>query len=124
MPIAKYDNPICPECNLRKCYRSGWKKDGSPIFRRKCDICRGKPLRRVSSKKRPYYRIAYAIKQASMMCGVDGCGFKAIHISQLDIDHIDGDKHNNNLENLLVMCANCHRLKTALNEEYKHIDFR
>ena len=46
------------------------------------------------------------------------CGFVAIHSSQLDIDHIDGNHSNNDEENLQTLCANCHRLKTHLNREY------
>ena len=28
----------------------------------------------------------------------------------LELDHIDGDKYNNTLENLRILCANCHAL--------------
>ena len=47
------------------------------------------------------------------------CGFVPIHICQLDVDHIDGDKSNNCISNLQTLCANCHRLKTYLNEDWK-----
>lgn len=43
------------------------------------------------------------------------CGFVPAHISQLDVDHIDGDRWNNDPSNLQTLCANCHRLKTHLN---------
>jgi 5-methylcytosine-specific restriction endonuclease McrA len=43
-----------------------------------------------------------------------GCGFIPVHISQLDVDHIDGDRWNNDPSNLQTLCANCHRLKTHL----------
>ena len=42
------------------------------------------------------------------------CDFKPVHISQLDVDHIDGDRWNNEPSNLQTLCANCHRLKTHL----------
>jgi hypothetical protein len=42
------------------------------------------------------------------------CDFKPVHISQLDVDHIDGDRFNNDPANLQTLCANCHRLKTHL----------
>jgi len=42
------------------------------------------------------------------------CDFKPVHISQLDVDHIDGDRFNNDPVNLQTLCANCHRLKTHL----------
>jgi 5-methylcytosine-specific restriction endonuclease McrA len=46
------------------------------------------------------------------------CGFVAIHLSQLDVDHIDGNHKNNDPENLQTLCANCHRLKTHTNRDH------
>jgi hypothetical protein len=46
------------------------------------------------------------------------CGFIPAHPAQLDVDHIDGNKENNDISNLQTLCANCHRLKTFLNKEY------
>src|SRR5258708_23616780 len=31
----------------------------------------------------------------------------------LELDHINGDRHDNRLENLRVLCPNCHSLKTT-----------
>lgn len=45
------------------------------------------------------------------------CGFDPEHSSQLDVDHIDGDRYNNNPSNLQTLCANCHRLKTHLSDD-------
>ena len=45
------------------------------------------------------------------------CGFIPEHISQLDVDHIDGNKKNNDANNLQTLCSNCHRLKTFLNKD-------
>lgn len=49
----------------------------------------------------------------------ENCGFKPEHISQLDVDHIDGNRNNNDPSNLQTLCANCHRLKTHLNGDSK-----
>lgn len=46
------------------------------------------------------------------------CGFKAIVPAQLDVDHIDGDRTNNDISNLQTLCANCHRLKTHMNNDH------
>ena len=47
------------------------------------------------------------------------CGFIAEDDCQLDIDHIDGNHHNNEESNLQTLCANCHRLKTRRNRDYR-----
>lgn len=46
------------------------------------------------------------------------CGFVAEWLGQMDIDHIDGDHHNNDPANLQTLCANCHRLKTHVARDY------
>ena len=46
------------------------------------------------------------------------CGFIAVNSVQLDVDHINGDNKNSSLDNLQTLCANCHRLKTFLNNDY------
>jgi 5-methylcytosine-specific restriction endonuclease McrA len=38
---------------------------------------------------------------------------------QLDVDHIDGNRSNNELSNIQTLCANCHRLKTKQNQDWK-----
>jgi hypothetical protein len=39
----------------------------------------------------------------------EGCGIDNQHV--LDIHHIDRDGTNNSLENLKLLCANCHRME-------------
>mgnify|MGYP001583983509 CR=1 FL=1 len=48
------------------------------------------------------------------------CGFKPVNICQLDMDHIDGNSLNNNISNIQILCANCHRLKTIMNKDWKN----
>ncbi len=47
------------------------------------------------------------------------CGFVPVHACQLDVDHIDGNRHNHELSNLQTLCANCHRIKTHISNDYK-----
>ena len=47
------------------------------------------------------------------------CNFVALDPVQLDVDHIDGDRSNNESSNLQTLCANCHRLKTKQNMNWK-----
>ena len=39
------------------------------------------------------------------MCGI--CEWNGKKLS-LELDHIDGDKYNNSLKNLRILCPNCH----------------
>ncbi|MHC4708741.1 MAG: HNH endonuclease signature motif containing protein [Planctomycetota bacterium] len=47
------------------------------------------------------------------------CGFVPVNRVQLDVDHIDGNRTNNDPDNLQTLCANCHRLKTYLNKDWQ-----
>ena len=49
----------------------------------------------------------------------EACGFIPEHHGQLDVDHIDGNSKNNDPDNLQTLCANCHRLKTVLNNDWQ-----
>lgn len=55
-------------------------------------------------------------KDKKMYC--ENCGFQALHSVQLDIDHRDGNKRNNEPDNLWTVCANCHRIKTHANMDW------
>jgi hypothetical protein len=46
------------------------------------------------------------------------CGFEAVHECQLTIDHIDGNRYNNQISNWQTLCHNCHALKTLLNKDH------
>ena len=48
----------------------------------------------------------------------ESCGFIPIHSVQLDVDHIDGNHSNDTVDNLMTLCANCHRLKTYVNNDH------
>jgi hypothetical protein len=41
------------------------------------------------------------------------CGYD-IEESMLDVHHMDGDRSNNKIDNLMVLCVWCHALKTRL----------
>lgn len=38
----------------------------------------------------------------------------------LDVDHIDGDRSNNHINNLQTLCKPCHRIKTKENGDFKN----
>lgn len=121
--------PICKVCNKNLAHSKGKNKQGKEVFRRECVGCRNKRIYNKRTKpnvslnrkkrlrlrselcKRPY------IKYKKSYC--EQCKFVAIHSCQLDVDHIDGNHKNNEIHNLQTLCANCHRLKTYTNKDWK-----
>ena len=91
---------ICPRCGTQF---TGGRSDKKYCTRR----CKER-----SRRKR------YAEYKSTQELKCIKCGFIPVHRSQLDVDHIDGNKHNNNVSNLQILCANCHRLKTHINRDY------
>lgn len=95
---------MCPKCGL---YPLEWRSDRNR-FRATCKICRRG--RTPSAQGWRSGRRNQKMPPAGTVC--QRCGFIAEDICQLDVDHIDGDRTNNAPENLQILCANCHRLKT------------
>jgi len=112
LAIPIEERPLCPVCKTNVRPLKKWTKKGNPVFCGKCHVCAGY----VKSKNKPM-KAAIQRKQKNMTC--EKCGFKAEHTCQLDIDHIDGNNSNNDPANHQVLCANCHRLKTIRNKDWK-----
>jgi hypothetical protein len=89
---------------------AGLDHRGIRRYRRICHTCR--------TKKYKIHKKNYC----------ENCSFIPIWLGQLDVDHIDGNKQNNDKSNLQTLCANCHRLKTWENKDFmnglfnNHID--
>lgn len=99
---------VCKEC--------GQKKHRSQFYLRKSKYKHGKLRERICkicSKKLFYERIGreYYLLLEKKVCNM--CNFKGLSY-QLDIHHVDGNPKNNDLNNLEVLCANCHRLVTFM----------
>ena len=51
-------------------------------------------------------------------CENPSCTATIQHKVQLSVDHIDGDRNNNDPENLQTLCLNCHSYKSFLNNDF------
>lgn len=105
---APTSRPLCKVCSKNLVKLKYTRKDGSKYYTEKCCSCT--KLGRRSNYNHTYRRKAFVYYEKVCM----RCGFVPEHVCQLDVDHIDGDKKNNDLENLQILCSNCHRLKTRL----------
>ncbi len=111
----------CVRCNLNAQKKVAGKEKYRPLCSTCDDFLRRSPEGKqkdklktkahVEEKKRPYR------KYVKSFC--EECGFIPKHMCQLDVDHIDGNHQNNDPSNLQTLCANCHRLKTYFNKDWK-----
>lgn len=103
------NRPICSTCNKAKCKKNGLSTKGFQKYSKYCNLCEKKFYNLKANNR----RIGYAIHKKDIC---EKCGFIPEHTCQLDVDHIDNNKLNNDISNLQTLCANCHRLKTHLND--------
>lgn len=98
------------------CSRScGAQNNYKDLFQAAEDWAIGNPIDISPTKQnnvlRSCFRMAL-IKSRGTKC--EKCGFKANHPITgnpiLQVGHIDGDYRNNNIENLQVLCPNCHAM--------------
>ena len=97
---------VCPQCRGYKPDSFFALKDDGVTRKRRCIKCSTRTLERL----RPWRKFKKS------RCEV--CQFVPINSIQLDVDHIDGNRKNNDPTNLRTLCANCHRLKTLAAGEY------
>ena len=103
--VKEQIRPICILCGTNPSKIGVLSKNGFRTYLKHCSSCNQKVYNTIKGKRRVGYQLT-----KKDVC--ETCGFTPEHPCQLDVDHIDGDKTNNNLGNLQTLCANCHRLKT------------
>lgn len=71
----------------------------------------------------------YLLAEAGYRCTVSSCGWGEVNQFTgrvpLEVDHVDGDAHNNSKDNLRVVCPQCHALSPfhrALNRKSSRVD--
>lgn len=115
---TKVVRPVCPTCNRCMSGKAGTvKHHGKVYYKKECLGCskeRKFGKRHPIKKSKMYQRPWLAHRKSTC----EACGFIPAWVGQLDVDHIDGDKLNNSVNNLQTLCANCHRLKSHLKQDY------
>lgn len=99
---------MCQKCSIRPSkYVATYPKTGKRYYTKVCKTCEKYP----------------DLKEKAFDNFCRGCNQK-YHPIQLDIDHVNGDSSDGRYENLQVLCANCHRLKTHLCKEHHNKEYK
>lgn len=113
--------PLCTQCQSAPCSmltsRAGYAD--------RCHACLH-PAPRIprewtsssSKSKHRKHRLVF-LRAFGPPAACSRCGFVPEHPCQIDIDHVNGDHSNNHPNNLQPLCANCHRLKSLGNDDWR-----
>lgn len=140
--IPVEDRPKCvvPGCTRHGQHTGGYKKNGTPIFRKMCakhhyeKIAKKRGLKNITEvlaknagfdTATQYLNSKHPSRQyRKNYCeNTDGrLGFKCtttiVWEGQLQVDHIDGNPKNEVKENYQTLCACCHAYKTHIYKDY------
>lgn len=111
----------CIDCKSEKSlegfYNQRGNKDGKQGF---CKDCGRLRANRWYAAKRKKDGIPVRVKRVSYRDHLEDkcrrCKFVPEDKCQLTIDHIDRDHKNNDVSNLQTLCANCHYLKSKVEQ--------
>ena len=111
-----------PKCEVKGCCKTGqhtgnYRKDGYPIFRKKCGEHHFTKLG-INGWEYKQYRKKYCQNRTGKILGFKCTATIIDYELQLDVDHIDGNPSNNNPKNLQTLCKNCHSIKTHRSKDY------
>lgn len=107
-----------PICINNGCHREvairHWSAQGDPSIKTECSSCsnarvKGKMIEGITFHKKNYCENKDKI--LGFKCAMDESRYAEFPSDVYDMDHVDGNHHNNTLENLITICKVCHARK-------------
>ena len=118
LQIWKANGNTIPKCINHGCDREvsirHWSKQGDPSLKTECSRCstcriQGKTITGIEFHKKKYCQNKDSI--LGFKCPMNPELYNAFPSDCYDMDHKDGDHHNNLPENLITICKVCHARK-------------
>lgn len=99
---------MCSKCGINP-QAIDRRRGGRTYFRSKCASCGKKESKKGYLKE--YVRTKHC----------ESCGIIPRIEGVLSLDHVDGDRHNNELKNYWTLCLTCHQIKSYIEAKNKQI---
>ena len=114
--------PTCtvPHCTNRVGYHKKYTKENGTLgfkWKSACEF-----HRKIGKMEKNDWKVAEGCENADGHCGF-ACSCRPdakLSACQIDVNHIDGNRLNNDPSNLERLCRNCHAQVTIINEHYKN----
>lgn len=90
-----HEGDICKTCGVNPVVTNGYDRNGEARWKDVCSSCHK------AKYGRPW------LKFRGEEC--ESCGHRPLFNRVLNVHHRDGDKTNNDPDNLMTLCANCHQ---------------
>ena len=94
-PTKRHEGDLCEECGVEPVRSKGYTPAGTARYDKHCAACH-----------KGNYSMPW-LKHRGDECEM--CGHHPFFRGSLDVHHRDGEKTNNEPENLMTLCATCHR---------------
>ena len=94
-PTKRNEGDLCEECDVNPVRFKGYTATGTQRWDKLCNVCH-----------KGNYHMPW-LKHRGDECEM--CGHHPFFKGSLDVHHRDGEKSNNEPENLMTLCATCHR---------------
>lgn len=127
MPVAKNkvfldkwlaSGKLIPMCINVGCSRMvairHWSAQGDPSLKTECSVCSSARKKGVTIDGITFHKKKYCENQDGMLgfkCPMDASRYAEFPSDIYDMDHLDGDHHNNVASNLITICKICHARK-------------
>lgn len=114
--------PICINngCNKNVAVRH-WSAQGDPSLKTECSRCSGARIKNKTIDGIIFHKKKYCENKdgtLGFICPMDKNRYAEFPTDIYHMDHLDGNHHNNLLDNLKTLCAICHTRKGKENGDF------